>query len=339
MIGETFSGTYTIVEKIGAGGMAEVYKAYDNSFDRYVAVKVLPELYMGDLEFRERFEREAKAIATLEHIHILPVHAYGEKDGVAFLVMRYIDTGTLAGDISDRLLPMPLDEASRLLNQMADALDYAHQRGIIHRDMKPSNVLLDADRNAYLADFGLAKIVAGSSNLTNQSAIGTPNYMSPEQCMGEEYLTPATDQYALGVVLYEMVTGQTPFFAHNPLKVFQMHINDPVPSPRALRSELPEMAEVVLLQALTKQPEHRFPTCSAFAKAFEQGLAGKGLHRLSAGRLPSELRSRIDSALAQVQLDDTEEESPPDDEDDYYYDPDNSTLRAEPPDTYPDEGW
>ena len=302
MIGRTVGG-YIVVEKIGAGGMAMVYKAYDRGFDRFVALKVLPQLLMEDPQFRERFDREAKAIAMLEHIHILPVYAVGEEDGIAYLAMRYIETGTLATLLASRTLPLPLDEASRLLGQMAEALDYAHRRGVLHRDMKPANVLLDADRNAYLADFGLAKILSTGDGLTGQAVIGTPMYMSPEQVLGEEEITPASDQYALGIVLFEMVTGQTPFFSQSTMKLLMMHLNDPVPSPHSLRAELPELAEAVILRALAKQPQERYPDCATLAEAFDQALAGKGLHRLSGASVPGELRSRIDSALARVQLD------------------------------------
>src|SRR5262245_1455591 len=270
MIGRTL-GSYRIVQQPGMGGMATVYKAYDPNTDRYVALKILPEHYSRDSEFYERFRREAKAIAKLEHIHILPVHAYGEDNGTAYLVMRYLPTGTLSERI--RKGPMALDEVARLLKQIASALDYAHQQGILHRDVKPSNVLLDKDSNAYLTDFGIARMVESTVDLTGTGILGTPQYMSPEQCMGRKDLNPASDQYSLGVVLYEMVTGRTPFQAETPLAVIHMQLNDPLPPPLTLRPDLPEDAEKVLLKALAKQPEARHTNCGALANAFERAIS------------------------------------------------------------------
>jgi len=272
MIGQTLGG-YTIINQIGIGGMATVYKAYDPNTERYVAIKILPEYYSKDPMFYERFRREARAIAGLEHIHILPVHAYGEENGIAYIVMRYLDTGTLADRV--RRGPLPLREASRLLSQIASALDRAHAHDILHRDVKPSNILVDDDGNAYLTDFGIAKMVEGATpDLTGTGIIGTPQYMSPEQCMGEKNLTPASDVYSLGLVLYEMVTGKIPFQAETPLAVIHMQINNPLPPPRRLRPDLPEAAELVILKALAKDPEQRYQSCGALANAFAQAVSG-----------------------------------------------------------------
>ncbi|MBN1312508.1 MAG: serine/threonine-protein kinase [Anaerolineae bacterium] len=266
MIGRTL-GSYRIVEQIGVGGMATVYKAYDPGTDRYVALKVLPDYYSQDPKFRQRFEREAKAIAKLEHLHILPVHAYGEEGDTAYLVMRYMETGTLKDRVQAG--PMPLDEVGRLLAQIASALDYAHQHGVLHRDVKPSNVLLDAESNAYLTDFGIAKMIEGTSELTGSGIIGTPQYMSPEQCQGRKDLTGATDVYSLGVVLYEMLTGRTPYQAETPLAIIHMQLtNSPLPPPSSIRAELTEETEAVVLKALAQDPDSRWPTCGAMAKAF-----------------------------------------------------------------------
>ena len=281
MIGRTL-GSYRIVEQIGVGGMATVYKAYDPGTDRYVALKVLPDYYSQDPKFRQRFEREAKAIAKLEHLHILPVHAYGEEGDTAYLVMRYMATGTLKDRI--QMGPMPLDEAGRLLAQIASALDYAHQHGVLHRDVKPSNVLLDAEGNAYLTDFGIAKMIEGTSELTGSGIIGTPQYMSPEQCQGRKDLTGATDIYSLGVVLYEMLTGRTPYQAETPLAIIHMQLtNSPLPPPSSIRPELTEETEAVVLKALGQDPDTRWPSCGAMAKAFAQVVvAGQKSTRPSA---------------------------------------------------------
>ena len=274
MIGRTLGG-YRIVEQIGIGGMAMVFKAYDAAMDRYVALKVLPEVYASDPTYVERFKREAKAIARLEHFHILPVYAFGEEGGTTYLVMRYLPTGTLTERL--RQGPLPLAEAARILGQVADALDYAHRQGILHRDVKPSNILLDADGNAYLTDFGIAKIVQAAANLTGTGTfVGTPAYMSPEQCMVSSVdLTPATDIYSLGVVLYEMLTGRVPYQAETPLAVIRMKVmNEPLPPPRSLRPDLPEEVEAVILRALAHEPVHRYPSCTALTDAFERALAG-----------------------------------------------------------------
>jgi WD40 repeat protein len=272
MIGQTL-GNYRIVEQIGMGGMATVYKAFDPDTERFVAVKTLPRDFAHDADFRERFRREAKAIARLEHIHILPVFAYGEQDGTAYLVMRYLPTGTLSERI--RAGEMPFDEISRLLNQLASALDYAHTQGVIHRDIKPSNVLLDDSGNLYLTDFGIAKIIQGTTlDLTGDNILGTPQYMSPEQCRGEKDLTPASDIYALGIVLYEMVTGRTPFNAETPLAVIYKQLRDPLPPPSNWRANLPEAAEGVILKALAKEALSRHRTCTALAQAFAQAVSG-----------------------------------------------------------------
>jgi Tol biopolymer transport system component/predicted Ser/Thr protein kinase len=269
MIGRTL-GNYRIIEQIGIGGMATVYKAYDPDTDRYVAIKVLPEHFSKDPKFRQRFEREAKAIAKLEHIHILPLFAYGEDEGVAYMVMRYLDAGSLTERIKQGSLP--LAEASRLLSQIASALDHAHAHGVLHRDVKPSNVLLDSSGNAFLMDFGIAKMVESTLDLTGAGILGTPAYMSPEQCRGAE-LTSASDQYSLGIILYEMVTGRTPFRAETPIALIHMQLNEPLPLPRQVMPGLPEEAERVLLKALTKDPSLRFPTCGEMAAAFARAVA------------------------------------------------------------------
>jgi serine/threonine protein kinase/tetratricopeptide (TPR) repeat protein len=277
MIGQELGG-YRIVEQIGIGGMAVVYKAFDPRTERYVALKVLPQQYSKDPTFLTRFENEARAISKLEHLHILPIFAFGEQDGVSYMAMRYIDSGTLSDRIKQG--PIPLADCARILRQLAEALDYAHSNGILHRDIKPSNALLDKSGNAYLTDFGIAKMVSGSSalDLTGSGLIGTPFYMSPEQCRGERDLTPASDLYSLGVVLYEMVTGLTPYRAETPLAVLQMHLSSPLPNARAVRPDLPEKAAEVIMKALAKEPHERYPTGRALADAFERALASSETH-------------------------------------------------------------
>ncbi|MEK6574150.1 MAG: serine/threonine-protein kinase, partial [Chloroflexota bacterium] len=208
-------GPYRIINQIGQGGMATVYKAYHAAMDRYVAVKVLPRQLAESKEFMGRFQQEARTIANLEHPHILPVHDFGESGGITYFVMRFLDTGTLKERIAAGSLS--LAEVDRLFTQLADALGYAHQRGVVHRDIKPSNVLVDARGDVFLTDFGIAKLMEGAAQFTATGAItGTPAYMSPEQARGEK-LDQRSDIYSLGIVLYEMVTGRVPFEAETPL--------------------------------------------------------------------------------------------------------------------------
>ena len=230
-------GAYRIIEQIGMGGMATVFKAFDPGMKRYLAVKVLPRRYSENPEFVERFQREARVIANLEHPNILPVYSFGEQDGTTYLAMRYLSAGTL----KDLLLQKRLShsETAKLLKDVATALDFAHSHNIVHRDIKPSNILIDQSGIPYLMDFGLAKILEGTTALTSSGAVlGTPEYIAPEQALGLTP-TPQSDIYALGVMLYEMVTGQVPFQADTPLAVALKHIHDPLPLPREINPELP----------------------------------------------------------------------------------------------------
>jgi branched-chain amino acid transport system substrate-binding protein len=264
-------GQYRVIEQIGLGGMATVYKAYQANMDRYVALKALPRHFMHDPTFLGRFEREARTIARLEHPHILPVHDYGHHEGVPYLVMRYVEGGALSDLLRQHPEGLPLAEAARLIGQIASALDYAHQQGVIHRDIKPSNMLLDRTGNVLLTDFGIAKIAEATVQFTGQGTVGTPAYMSPEQAMGKE-LTPATDVYSLGVVLFEMLTGRVPYQAETPIAVINAHIYNPLPLPRSLRPDMPEMVERVLLKALAKVPEARYQTAGEMAAALSEAV-------------------------------------------------------------------
>ncbi len=299
MIGQIVGG-YQIVDLIGAGGMAEVYRAYDAGMDRHVAIKVLQPQMSRDSEFRARFDLEARAIAALEHVHILPVYAYGEHNGQLYLIMRYLPTGSLA-DYVDNDGPLPLDEVGRLLLDVASALDYAHSRGILHRDLKTENILLDASKNPYLADFGLARMLERTrqDRLTGDFIVGTPEFMSPEQCMGSEDLTPATDQYSLGIVVFNILTGQLPFDGNNALQIIHAQLRNPAPSARKWRSDLPPRADQAVLRALEKDGAARFGSCTEFAQTFQATLPSHNI-RDKFGRLGN----RIDSALENLQMDD-----------------------------------
>lgn len=258
-------GVYRVVESLGAGGMASVYKAYQPAVDRYVALKILPSHLAQDPEFLARFKQEATVLAKLQHPHILPVHDFGEADGFTFIVMPFIKTGTLAAAL--RRQPLPFDQIKRVITQVGDALDCAHTQGLVHRDVKPSNILLDERGNCLLADFGIAKILEGADKLTvTGSLLGTPKYMSPEQGMGHP-LDGRSDVYSLGVVLYEMATGQVPFEAETPMAVVLKHIRDPLPVPRQVNPEIPEPLQRMIFRAMHKEPSERFASAGQMVAA------------------------------------------------------------------------
>ncbi len=262
-------GQFRITEAIGRGGMAAVYKAYQPSLDRYVAIKVLSAQHALAPDFSERFVREARAIAQLNHPNILPVIDFGQEGDLSYIVMKYVPAGTLKGKMGQ---PMELKTALRLLEGIAAALDHAHSRGILHRDVKPGNVLLDENDWVLLADFGLAKMVSGNNELTGSGVgIGTPAYMSPEQCQGMS-VDVYTDIYALGIVLYEMLTGQLPFDADTPFAVVMKQISDPLPLPRSIRPDLPEDVERIILKATAKTPQDRFKTAGNLANALRAAI-------------------------------------------------------------------
>jgi serine/threonine protein kinase len=266
-------GPYRVIAPLGAGGMAAVYQAYQPGVDRYVALKILPRHLAQDPQFVARFQHEARVIASLQHPHILPVFDFGEADGYTYLVMPFVAGGTLADTLRGQ--PLPIAQVRRIIAELGDALDYAHSRGIVHRDVKPSNVLLDGRGNCLLTDFGIAKIVAGTVQLTLPGGIiGTPAYMSPEQGQGAA-VDPRSDIYALGVLLYELTTGRVPFTAETPLAIVLKHLHDPLPPPRTLNPSLSEALERVILKALAKEPSDRFQTAAELARAVQAMTGGE----------------------------------------------------------------
>ena len=241
-------GPYQIVAPLGEGGMAAVYRAYQPGMDRYVALKILPRHFADDPEFVGRFEQEAMLIAKLQHVHILPVHDYGQADGYTYIVMPYVETGTLADLMQGE--PLPLAQIRSVIAQVGDALDYAHERGLVHRDVKPSNILIDDRGNCLLTDFGIAKMVEGTVKFTQTGAIiGTPAYMSPEQILGEE-LDGRSDIYSLGISLYEMVTGTVPFDRGD---IGYHHVHSPVPPPEELRKDVPSFLATIIKKCIEKK--------------------------------------------------------------------------------------
>ncbi len=260
-------GRYELSRRIAQGGMAEVYLAYDRRVRRQVAVKVL---YGRDEPFVRRFEREALAVGALSHNHILPLYDFGEQSPWYYLVMPYVDGCTLR-DYLFRHKHLTLEEAASFLSQIASALQYAHDHGVVHRDVKPSNILLRQDGYAYLVDFGLAKAMQGAEALTSAGAmVGTPEYMAPEQSNGlSDY---RSDIYSLGIILYQMLTGQLPFLAESPVAVSLKHIQSLPTPPRALNSAIPQNIEDVILKAMAKDPADRYQASRDLSAAFWKAL-------------------------------------------------------------------
>jgi serine/threonine-protein kinase len=265
-------GPYEVRDTIGRGGMAAVYKAYQASLDRVVAIKVISAHLASEPEFMERFRQEARAVARLSHPNVVIVHDFGEDGGLPYLVMEHVDGVTLA-DMLDEGIPQ--GQTVDLLAQVASGLDYAHSRGIVHRDIKPQNVLVTHEGRAVLADFGLARIMESARRLTmSGGVVGTPEYMSPEQASGRP-TDHRTDVYALGVILYEMVAGLRPFSAETPLGVLMKHLQEPPPPVHEFRPDLPPSVDAVIQKALAKQPEERFQSASELARAFRDALSGQ----------------------------------------------------------------
>lgn len=258
-------GRYRLDALLGRGGMAEVFRATDTKLARIVAVKVILATHAVEEHFLERFLREARTVASLEHPNILPVYDFGEENGAPFLVMPYLPGGSLR----DRLKagPVPLAVASSWIGQLSDALDAAHAAGVLHRDVKPANVLLGKDDRLFLADFGIAKILESRTGLTATGVVvGTPIYMAPEQAQGHP-ASPATDRYALAVVAFEILAGRPPFEGDNVLSLMHQHVATPPPMLSMRVAGLPAGLDTVLSRALAKDPSQRPPTCRAFATA------------------------------------------------------------------------
>ncbi|HET7188300.1 MAG TPA: protein kinase [Gemmatimonadaceae bacterium] len=259
---------YELEDEIGRGGMSVVYRARDRRLNRPVAVKVLPPELAYDPAIRARFTREAQTSARLAHAHIVPIYDVGERDGLAYFVMAVVDGGNLATLLAKEPR-QPVEEVRRLLGEVSDALAYAHLRGVIHRDIKPDNILLDGDTGrAMVTDFGIARAIEAGTRLTvTGNAIGTPTYMSPEQAMGEREVDGRSDIYSLGVLAYQMLTGRVPFTAANSMALLLKHVSE-APKPIAeLRPDTPKALSEVIDRALMKSPEDRWPTAAAMRDA------------------------------------------------------------------------
>ncbi len=278
-IGQTV-GPYTIIEQLGQGGMATVYKAFHANLSRYVAIKVLHVAFSSDEGFQERFKREAQIVGRLDHPHIVPIFDYAMQQNQPYLVMKFIEGQTLKQDLRGERLN--LQEVTRIMTAVADALDYAHRQDVLHRDVKPSNIIIDKDGVPFLTDFGLARIASsGESTLSQDMMLGTPQYISPEQAQGRRDLGPSTDIYSLGVVLYELVVGRVPFTADTPYAIIHDHIYKPLPLPSRVNPAVPEPVERVLLKALAKNPEDRFRTAGEMILAFKSAITEGRMSELS----------------------------------------------------------
>lgn len=266
-------GRYQIERELGRGGMAIVYLARDPVMDRHVAVKVLPHQFTFDPQFSARFKREIQVVAALEHPRIVPVYDSGEQEGQPYIVMRYLSGGSLADKFNRG--PMAITEINRIISQVAEALDEAHYQGIIHRDLKPANILFDARDYAFLSDFGIAKVAESSANLTGLGVVGTPEYMSPEQAMGDQQLDSRSDVYSLGVVLFHALTNRVPYTATTPMGTALAHIRQPLPTFSDLQINLPASYEAVVRRAMAKEPHQRYATAGELAEALQQVMASQ----------------------------------------------------------------
>ncbi len=270
LIGKSIGGKYEIITHIGEGGMAAVYLARQQSMNRQVAIKMLPKQFLNDDTYLQRFEREVKIVAQLDHRNIVPVYDYGEYEGQPYIVMRYMP----AGSVDDLLRggPLTLDRVVEIMEQIAPALDYAHSKDVLHRDLKPSNVLMDDSGGAFLTDFGIARVLGEqASAITTQGVVGTPSYMSPEQAQGK-YLDGRSDVYSLGVMLFEMTTGKRPFESETPYSVAVMQVTTPPPLPRSINPALSTAIERVILKALHKEREKRHQSAGELVSALKLAI-------------------------------------------------------------------
>ena len=272
-------GKYRVLEQIGRGGMAQVYRAYHSQLDRYVAIKVLRSDLVEEEEFLARFRREARAVAGLRHPNVVNVFDFDVQNDQFFMVMELLELDSLKVYLNSyrtRGQHIPLGDIVRILLDVLEGLGYAHKEGIIHRDIKPANILLTRRGQAVVTDFGIAQIVGGTQYTVSGALMGTLNYMAPEQGL-EGRGDSRSDLYSLGIVFYEMLTGQTPFDADTPLAILLKHLNDPLPLPRKLEPSIPEPFERVVLKVLSKQPGDRYQSAPEMAQALREAVGQSGI--------------------------------------------------------------
>ncbi len=272
LVGQKVGG-YEVLRELKRGGMATIYLARQSSIGREVVLKTLSPLLLGDPTFMERFTREAATTARLQHPHIIPIYDYGQVGERPYVVMAYISGGSLEDLLTGG--PLPLDVTVRILGQVAQALDFAHGFGVIHRDVKPANILLDAQQNAILTDFGIAKVIAETQELTGEALVGTPSFLAPELVNLRNPVTPAVDVYALGVTAYRMLAGVLPFPGRSAAELLWAHVHEPAPLISPLRPDLPVGVDAVLQKALAKTPAARYVTAAEMAADLAEVAAGR----------------------------------------------------------------
>jgi eukaryotic-like serine/threonine-protein kinase len=266
-------GDYKLLDLIGTGGMARVFQAKHTETGEVVAIKTLPEEFYTDVTYQLRFKREVDAISRLDHPHILSLITYGETDNISYIVLPLMKYGTLYDKLQTSKLPY--DECLCLMMQLGSAIDHAHAHQIIHRDLKPANIMIDEDNNAQLTDFGIAKLIEDTDvDITGSAIIGTWQYMSPEQTMGEKALTPQSDIYALGIILHEMLTGRAPFHNNSPSEIVHRHMMRSLSLADDLDDSLTPEVKFVILKALARKPTQRHKNGMAMAKALQRALRG-----------------------------------------------------------------
>jgi eukaryotic-like serine/threonine-protein kinase len=273
VLGELIAGRYELQELVGSGGMSNVFRAYDRLLERSVAIKVLHEQFSRDADYVERFRREARSVAQLAHPHIVTVIDRGDENGRQYIVFEYIEGENLKALVADGALPV--DEAVEYGLQVASALDFAHKRGLVHRDVKPQNVLLNEEGQAKVTDFGIARSLDVQGGTETGTVLGTSDYIAPEQARGDQ-VDQKTDIYSLGAVLYELLTGEVPYEGDNFVVVAMRHVNDPVPSVLDRRPDVPYRLDHAVRRAMAKEPEDRFPSMEDLIGELEACLGEDG---------------------------------------------------------------